>query len=122
MKRVLVVDDERATTVLLKSIIERTGRYEVRVENSGRDALLAARDFRPDLIFLDVMMPELDGSEVAEKIKADPSMSGTAIVFLTSIVTEQDVASSNGVIAGNRFIAKPVDPEKVIGCLDSLLR
>ena len=67
------------------------------------------------------MMPELDGSEVAGQLKEDPSMADTPIVFLTSIVTEQDVAASSGVIAGNRFIAKPVDPEQVVGCLDDLL-
>ncbi len=122
MKRVLVVDDDRTTTLLLKRVIERTGRYEVREENFGEQAVAAAREFMPDLIFLDVMMPNLDGSEVAGQLKDNPITSRIPVVFLTSIVTEEDVANSEGIIAGSRFIAKPVDAAQVVECLDELLR
>lgn len=121
MKRVLVIDDERTTTVLLKNRLEKTGRYTVRAENSGAEGLLAAREFRPDLILLDIMMPNLDGSEVAGQIRANPYTADIPIVFLTSLVTSADVSDGAGIIGGNRFIAKPVDPEDVIACLDELL-
>lgn len=120
-KRVLVVDDERATTTLLKSRLEKAGTYEVRTENSGEAGLRAAREFKPDLILLDVMMPDLDGDEVAGQLRQDPNTSGIPIVFLTAIVTQEDVGEGDGIIGGNRFLAKPVDPEKVIDCVDEIL-
>lgn len=121
-KRVLVVDDERTTTVLLKDRLEKTGRYTVRTENSGEAVLLAVREFQPDLILLDVMMPDLDGDEVAGQLRQDPSTENIPIVFLTSMVTKEDVGDRDAIIGGNRFIAKPVDPQKVIDCIDELLR
>ena len=120
-KRVLVVDDERATTTLLKNRLEKTGKYDVRTENSGASGLLAVREFKPDLILLDVMMPDPDGNEVAARLRQDPDTAGIPIVFLTSIVTKEDVGESGGIIGGNRFLAKPVDPEKVIDCVDEIL-
>ena len=120
-KRVLVVDDERTTTVLLKNRLEQTGRYEVRAENSGRGALVAAREFRPDLVILDVMMPEMGGNEVADEMRNDPRLADIPVIFLTSIVTKEDAGPDGGIIGGNRFIAKPVDPQKIIDYVDDLL-
>ncbi len=122
MKKILVVDDERATTLLLGKRLEETGRFEVRTENSGAAALVAANEFHPDLILLDVMMPGLDGDEVAARLKDSPETAGIPVVFLTSIVQQQEVGGATGlVIGGNRFLAKPVDPDQVIDCVDEVL-
>ncbi len=122
MKKILVVDDERATTLLLGKRLEETGRFEVRTENSGAAALVAANEFHPDLILLDVMMPGLDGDEVAARLKESPGTAGIPVVFLTSIVQQQEVGGATAlVIGGNRFLAKPVDPDKVIDCDDEVL-
>ena len=122
MKKILVVDDDRVTTLLLGKRLEETGRFEVQTENSGADALVAAKEFRPDLILLDVMMPGLDGNEVAARLKESPETSGIPVVFLTSIVQQQEIGAATAlVIGGNRFLAKPVDPDKVIGCIDEVL-
>ena len=99
-KRILVVDDEVGFTRLLKLNLEQTGQYEVRVENWAEDAPRAVREFRPDLIFLDVMMPRLFGGDVASKIRADPSLKDTPIVFLTATVTKARVQEHEGLISG----------------------
>ena len=122
MRKILVVDDERATTLLLGKRLEETGRYEVRTENSGAAALVAANEFHPDLILLDVMMPELEGDEVAALLKASPETADIPVVFLTSIVTQEEIGGATAlVVGGNRFLAKPVDPDKVIDCVDEVL-
>ena len=64
-KRILVVDDEQGFTMLLKMNLEKKGGYEVRVENDATKALDAAREFRPQVVLLDVVMPEMDGGDVA---------------------------------------------------------
>ena len=122
MKKILVVDDDRVTTLLLSKRLEETGRFEVQAENSGADALVAAKEFRPDLILLDVMMPGLDGNEVAARLKESPETAGIPVVFLTSIVQQQEIGAATAlVIGGNRFLAKPVDPDQVIDCVDEVL-
>ena len=70
-QRILVVDDEPSITRLLKLNLEQTGRYEVRVENLGARAYEAAQEFMPDLVLLDIMMPDMDGSDVAASLKED---------------------------------------------------
>lgn len=72
-KKILVVDDEVVLTKMVKMNLERTGKYEVRTENSGSKALQAVRDFKPDLIFMDVMMPDMSGDEVIAEIREDRS-------------------------------------------------
>ena len=88
-KRILVVDDEPEITFMVKLNLEQTGRYEVRTENLGRRAIEAAREFRPDLILLDVMMPDMLGSEIAEQLQADPKLRAIKFVFLTAMVTKE---------------------------------
>ena len=67
-KKILVVDDEAGLTRMIKANLERTGKYEVRTENMGSRAMAAAREFRPDLMFLDVMMPDMSGDDVAARL------------------------------------------------------
>lgn len=71
--RILIVDDEHAITRMVKLNLESTGRYEVRGENSSVNALAVAREFRPDLVLLDVIMPGADGGEIAARMKMTPS-------------------------------------------------
>src|SRR2546423_7827085 len=87
-RRVLAVDDEPDVPRLVKWALERTGRYRVEVETTATDVVSAARRFRPELIILDVMMPEMDGADVAEALHADPDLRGIPVVFLTAAVSE----------------------------------
>jgi len=93
--RILVIDDDVHATRMTRLVLERTGRYEVRELNESDQALGAAWEFEPDLILLDVCMPNVEGSEVAEKITHHPALASTPIVFLTCIVTPGE-AGPNG--------------------------
>ncbi|MFY9327880.1 MAG: response regulator [Georgfuchsia sp.] len=112
-KRILVVDDEPAMTRMLKLIFEQTGHYDVRIENLGRNAIATAREFRPDLMLLDVMMPGILGSEIAEKLQADPELRAIKIIFLTAMVSKNEELKSKGQIGGHTFVAKPISADKL---------
>jgi len=118
-KRILVVDDEPEFTNLLKLSLESHGYYEVQEENDADNVRAAARAFDPDLVLLDIMMPEQDGSEVAAALKADPVTRAVPIIFLTALVSEED-ASKGGACnsGGNTFLPKHVRLDKLMQCID----
>ena len=116
-KRILVVDDEQSITRMLKLNLEQTEDYEVRVENSSNQALQTAHTFQPDLILLDVLMPGMDGGELAAHLQGSLRLGKVPIVFLTAAATKAEVRLHHGVIGGLPFLAKPVDMPEVIACL-----
>ncbi len=119
-RRILIVDNDRDTTHLVKILLERTGRYSVREENDATKAHQSAQNFRPDLILLDVVMPETDGGEVAAQIQADPELRRTPVIFLTALVTETETKAGLR-IQGHPFLAKPINiPELINGIEENL--
>src|SRR5205085_9752776 len=113
--RILIVDDNRDFTYSAKRALERTGRYSVWEENDPARAHQTARCVKPDLILLDVAMPETDGGEVAARIESDPTLHRTPVVFLTALVTKAE-ARLGLKIQGHAFLAKPISiPELVAG-------
>jgi len=112
-KRILVVDDEPDITRMVKLVLDQTGLYEVRTENMGRRAIETAREFRPDLILLDVMMPGMLGSEIGERLQADPDLCAIKFIFLTAVVTKDEATRSKGAIGGHTFIAKPISADEL---------
>lgn len=121
-KRILLIDDERSFTSLLKLNLEQTGAYEVRVENSPEDGLAAARLFQPDLVLLDIIMPRVPGGNVAAEFKADPALAETPVVFLTAAVSKSRVAEHDGVISDYPYLAKPVSVETIIATIEKYAR
>jgi len=113
-KRIFIVDDESGFTRLLKLTLERSGKYLVKEINDGTEAWLAAREFKPDLIFLDIVMPKVDGGEVAQQIRSDPALASVPIIFLTAIVAERETAQE---IGGFPFLAKPVTLDAITACI-----
>lgn len=120
-KRILIVDDEGSFTRMVKLNLERGGEFEVVTENKGKRAIQAARDFMPDLIFLDVMMPDMSGDEVAALLKEDEELKHIKLVFLTAIVTRDETADGQNEIGGNLFLAKPVNTEDLLRTIDNVL-
>lgn len=120
-KRILVVDDEASITRLLKLNLEATDRYVVRPENDPKAALASAEEFQPDLILLDVLMPEQDGGQLASQLQASPKLKGVPIVFLTAAATKKEIYARGGKVGGLPFLAKPVDLAEVLACLDQHL-
>ena len=113
--RILIIDNNRDFTLSAKLGLERTGRYSVWEENEPARAHQTAQRIRPDLILLDIAMPEIDGGEVAARIESDPTLHRTPIVFLTALVTRAE-ARSGLQIDGHPFLAKPISiPELVEG-------
>ena len=110
--QVLVVDDSPANLSLMNDLLEST--YRVKVANSGARALkIAASDNPPDLILLDIMMPEMDGYEVCRRLKADPSTRDIPVIFLTSRRDPED--EQRGLEMGAEdYITKPVSPPIVL--------
>jgi len=120
-KKILIVDDESGFTHLLKLTLEKAGDFTVLEENDGTRAREVARTFRPDLILLDIVMPKIDGGEVASQIKSDPVLKDTRIVFLTAIVSKKE-AAAGGLIGGFPFLSKPVTLEGLIQCINENLK
>ena len=116
-KRILLIDDEPSFTRMLKLNLEETGAYEVKAENSGTQGLAAARQFKPDLILLDIVMPDMSGGEVAFEIENDRNTKNTPVVFLTAAAKKED----EGVISGRTILAKPVTVEEVVDCIEKNL-
>ena len=117
-KKIMVVDDEAGFTHLLKLVMPR---YEIKEENDARQAVQTAKSFRPDLILLDVIMPSMDGGEVASKIRADFSLRHIPIVFLTAIVSTKETSGAACDIGGFPFLAKPVSSEALTRCIEEHL-
>ncbi len=120
-KKILVVDDEASLTRMLRRNLEVTGKYEVREENSGALAYATAQQFQPDLIVLDVVMPDVDGGSVAAKIQDDESLKHIPIVFLTAILKKEESESTGSDIGGRTFLAKPVKVDDLITCIENHL-
>jgi len=113
-KKILVVDDEVSLTKMVKLNLERTGKFEVRTENSGRKAEETAMGFKPDLIFLDIMMPDLSGDEIAQRFRENDQLAAIPLIFLTAIVSKDETDAMGSNIGGNKFLAKPVKTEELL--------
>lgn len=120
--RILIVDDEAAFTRMVKLNLEKAGDFEVRIENRAAGALAAARDFRPDLILLDVIMPSMDGGDVQNQIKRDRSLRDTPIIFLTATVSKREAGAGGMNSGGELFLAKPVTVENLVACINERIR
>ncbi len=117
-KKVLLIDDESGFTRLVKLTLERTGKYTVLEENDGDKAWLTARDFQPDIIFLDIVMPKIDGGEVAQQIRSDPALAKVPVIFLTAIVSPKESHHNFG---GFPFLAKPVSIDAITKAIEQHL-
>ncbi len=117
-KKILVVDDESGFTRLMKIALPH---YEIREVNDPRRAIEAALEFRPDLILLDVIMPGLDGGDLAAQIADDVLLKHTPIVFLTAIVSPGETGQATRHIGGYPFLAKPVSADALERCIEEHL-
>jgi two-component system, OmpR family, response regulator len=116
--KVMVVDDDIAASRLLAVGLEKTGSFQVVVENVATRALSTAREFRPGVILLDVCMPGADGGDVAFRIHSDASLRSTPIIFLTSLVSGQEATTQSVLRGGYEFLPKPASIAKVVECID----
>src|SRR5689334_11589899 len=118
-KRILLVDDEPDFTDTMRLVLEADGYYEVAVENEATRALTAAREFDPDLIVLDVMMPEIDGTDVAATLREDPRFATVPIVFMTALVSSQEAKGAHG--SKHTYLPKHTPVDELIDVLEEKL-
>jgi len=109
-RTILIVDDNVDSSQMVKMILEETGLYAVNVCNRGSEALKILRETRPELVLLDIVMPDADGTDIAAQIQKDKSLALTRIVFMTSLVSQKEVLRSP-MIGGHPFISKPISSE-----------
>ena len=117
-KKVLLIDDEPAFTRLLRLNLEKTGCYEVREEHVGSQGLAAVKEFKPDIVLLDVVMPDIDGGTVVSQIRCSEDLKETKVVFLTAVMTKQEASKKSGMLNSIPCLAKPVATEEVIACIE----
>ena len=121
MIRVLAVDDEEEVVELIKLQLESRGGFVVQTETNASNALQAAREFGPDVILLDIMMPQVDGSEVAAQFKEDREFKSTPVFFLTALVTQQETMF--GQAGGTRtYFPKPIDWDGLVKSIQGVAR
>jgi len=109
-RTILIVDDDVDASQMAKMLLEATGLYTVSVCNRGSEAVKIVQDTRPELVLLDIMMPDADGADIAGQIQQDKSLALTRIAFMTSLVSQKEVLK-NSMIGGHPFISKPISGE-----------
>lgn len=117
--KILVVDDEPNIVLALEFLLQREG-YRVEKAFGGLQALEIAESFQPDIVVLDVMMPGMDGLEVARKIRSNPALDQAKIVFLTAKGTQRDKQS--GYTSGAEYyMIKPFDNEEFVSTIHEIM-
>ena len=104
--RILIVDNSSKFTRSARLLLEQTGNYVACAVNDPRRALETARSFKPDLVLVDLIMPQADGSEVAAQLEADWALHEVPIVFVTALITPEEARDGRR-INGHRVVPKP---------------
>ena len=117
--RILLVDDEPPIQTLLSYPLQKDG-YEVITAADGRQALERFEEITPDLVVLDVMMPKMDGLEVARRLKADPATASIPILLLSAKAQEVDVRAGSATGADD-YLTKPFDPLDLLERVEALI-
>ena len=112
-RKLLIVDDDQDLVEVLVDVFERDGRFEVRSVNNGFDAGMMVKEFRPDLVVLDVMLPDINGKEVCQRIRSDPALDEVKVVCISGMV-EQDKVQDLMNAGANDFMQKPFDAEALL--------
>lgn len=119
-KRVLIVDDDAAIVEMLQDLLTRDGRFEVKAASNGFDAGAMTKEFRPDIVLLDYMLPDINGNVVCQRIRQDPSLEHTRILIVSGAVSEAEIAGLRSSGADD-FIRKPFDVDKLVTRMVELL-
>ena len=112
-RKVLIVDDDQELVELLVDVFQRDGRFDIRSANNGFDAGMLVKEFRPDLVVLDVMLPDINGKEVCQRVRKDDTLDAVKIICISGMVEQEKVADLR--LAGaNDFIQKPFTIDKLL--------
>jgi len=119
-RKALIVDDDEDLVQLLVDVFERDGRFDLKTANNGFDAGMLVREFRPDVVVLDVMLPDINGREVCVKIRSDPKLQDVKIICISGMV-EQDKVADLMASGANDFMQKPFEVDQLLDRVCQLL-
>ncbi len=119
-RKVLLVDDDEELVELISDVLERDGRFEVRTVNNGFDAGMMVKEYRPDLIVLDVMLPDINGKEVCQRVRTDKTTDEVKIICISGMVEEDKVGELKAAGADD-FLHKPFEVERLVERMCELL-
>lgn len=112
-RKVLIVDDDQDLVELLSDTFQRDGRFEIKTANNGFDAGMLVKEFRPDLVVLDIMLPDINGKEVCQRIRGDSTMDKVKVICISGMV-EQDKVNDLKAAGADDFMQKPFAVEKIL--------
>ena len=119
-RKALIVDDDEELVELIRDALEADGRFEIRVANNGFDAGMMVREYHPDVIVLDVMLPDINGKEVCQRVRSDNALDDVKIICISGMV-EQDKIEDLKASGANEFMQKPFEVENLIERICMLL-
>src|SRR6266567_1875115 len=119
-RKVLLVDDDADLVDLMTKVLEEDGRFEVRVATTGFDAGMMVKEYRPDIIILDVMLPDINGKEVCHRVRADSSLEDVRILCISGLI-EEDKVHELRLSGADDFMPKPFELDALIERMCSLL-
>ena len=119
-RKILLVDDDTELVELMTKVLEEDGRFEVRVAATGFDAGMMVKEYRPDLIVLDVMLPDINGKEVCHRVRADSTLEDVRILCISGMI-EEDKVQELKLSGADDFLHKPFDIEELIDRMCGLL-
>ncbi len=119
-KRLLIVDDDAEIVELMSDVLIRDGRFEIKTASTGYDAGIMTQKFRPDLILLDYMLPDVNGNIVCKTIKQDPEFSSTRIIIISGVINQTEIDDLMKAGA-EEFIKKPFSVTELIDRIAAVL-
>jgi len=119
-RKALIVDDDEELVELIRDVLEADGRFDVRVANNGFDAGMMVKEYRPDILVLDVMLPDINGKDVCQRVRSDSSLDDVKIICISGMV-EQDKVAELHEAGANDFLQKPFEIDTLIDRMCHLL-
>ena len=119
-RKALIVDDDEELVELIRDVLEADSRFEIRVANNGFDAGMMVKEYHPDIIILDVMLPDINGKEVCQRVRSDSSMDDVKIICISGMV-EADKIDDLKAAGANDFMQKPFEVEQLADRVCTLL-
>ena len=119
-RKILIVDDDEDLVELISDVFVRDARFEVRKTNNGFDAGMLVKEFRPDIVVLDVMLPDINGREVCQRVRSDKALDDVRIICISGMI-EQDKVADLKAAGANDFMQKPFSVDKLVERVCELL-
>jgi DNA-binding response OmpR family regulator len=119
-RKALVVDDDVELVELITDVLDADGRFEVRTANNGFDAGMMVKEYKPDILVLDVMLPDINGRDVCERVRSDSTLDDVQIICISGMV-EADKIDDLKKAGANDFVQKPFEVENLIERVCKLL-